>query len=1196
MPEAQILVVEDEGIVAEDISRQLKSLGYTVPAVASSGEEAIRKVFENKPDLVLMDILLKGEMDGIQATERINSAFSIPIVYLTAHPDDGLLQRAKQTEPFGYILKPFAERELYSTIETALYKHKADEIRKVLARQQAAVTAIAQRALQGADLTELMKRAVTLIAETLGVEYSSVWELLPGGKTLLLRVLSDGDEMLTGRATVSNEPDTEAGYTLLSDAPVIIEDFREERRFSVPSLIYAAGPISGLDVVIQGYERPFGVLGVHATSRRVFGKEDANFLQAVANVLGIAIERRRAETALWEVHHELERRVEQRTGELVAANASLKEEIQERKRAEEALGASEGRYRALFENAKDPIYVHDLSGIYLSVNPAAEKLSGYARDEILGKHFSDFIAPEYIEQLNASLRKKRQGELTHTTYEVELIAKNGRRVPVEVNTSLIYENGHVVGVQGMARDLTERKLTEQELRRRDRQLQEAQRLAHLGSWEWDIVADQVDWSDELYRIYGLKPKEIEGSFESYLERVHPEDRKRVRRHIGAALRDRQPFLLDERIVRPDGTISILSSQGDVIVDDEGSPIRMVGVCHDVTKSRQAEEGLRKANETLQTIFDAAPVAILGLDAARQITSWNSGAQKMFGWTAEETIGRVCPTIPKEDFANFEEMINLVLRDGPQTGMVYHQQKKSGERISCSISSSALRDAAGNAIGLMVIVEDITERKLAVEKLSESEERYRQMFEKNRVIKLLIDPESLGIVDANPAACDFYGFPLPEFKSKKFTDINTLPEEQLATEVANAMSESRNYFVFRHRLASGEIRDVEVHSCPVDLQGRKILYSIIYDITERRRAEQALKQSERDYRELFEHAHDAILIFTPEDEIVLDVNQHACEIYGFSRSEFIGMSLETISKDPHRGRLRVKETLGKGNYLNFETVQYKKDGTEMFLEINAAVVDYKCQRAILSVNRDISERKRVEEERAQLLRRLVTAQEAEQRRLSRELHDQMGQSVAALLLGLKSLDDSSQFQSPARDRLHQLQGLTNLLARDVHQLASSLRPPALDDLGLHTALSNYVEEWSERSKIPADFHSNGLIKERLPAAVETTVYRIVQESLTNVLKHAHASNVSIIVEHRGNRVLAIVEDDGRGFDAEAMMNRPMSERHLGLLGMKERVALVDGRLNIESTLGVGTTVLVHIPLSPRLAEENPLEETTHSIGR
>ena len=127
MSNAQILVVEDEYIVAKDIQNSLEKLGYTVPAIAASGEEAINKIREIQPSLVLMDIVLKGTMDGVETANQIRTKFDIPIIYLTAYSDEKTLQRAKITEPFGYLLKPFEERELYSTIEMALYKQEMEK-------------------------------------------------------------------------------------------------------------------------------------------------------------------------------------------------------------------------------------------------------------------------------------------------------------------------------------------------------------------------------------------------------------------------------------------------------------------------------------------------------------------------------------------------------------------------------------------------------------------------------------------------------------------------------------------------------------------------------------------------------------------------------------------------------------------------------------------------------------------------------------------------------------------------------------------------------------------------------------------------------------------------------------------------------------------------------------------------------------
>lgn len=219
----------------------------------------------------------------------------------------------------------------------------------------------------------------------------------------------------------------------------------------------------------------------------------------------------------------------------------------------------------------------------------------------------------------------------------------------------------------------------------------------------------------------------------------------------------------------------------------------------------------------------------------------------------------------------------------------------------------------------------------------------------------------------------------------------------------------------------------------------------------------------------------------------------------------------------------------------------------------------------------------EAEQVELLRRLVRAQEDEQRRISRELHDQMGQSLAALVLGLKSLKETVQSE-PAAEAIQHLQDITNRLVEEMHSLVRELRPPALDDLGLHTALSNYIDEWSQRSSVTIDFRSDGLLHNRLGSQLESAVYRIVQEALNNVIKHAKARNVSVILEKSEAKLTIIVEDDGVGFDVEALLKTPAKNRRFGLLGMQERVALVGGSVNIESTPGVGTTVLVNIDIS------------------
>jgi signal transduction histidine kinase len=232
-------------------------------------------------------------------------------------------------------------------------------------------------------------------------------------------------------------------------------------------------------------------------------------------------------------------------------------------------------------------------------------------------------------------------------------------------------------------------------------------------------------------------------------------------------------------------------------------------------------------------------------------------------------------------------------------------------------------------------------------------------------------------------------------------------------------------------------------------------------------------------------------------------------------------------------------------------------------------------AVLQV--EIAERKRTEAARQELLRRLVTAQEEERRRIARELHDQLGQHLTALMLGLQSLKDSGEVPSRDQGRVGRLQALTDQLMQDVHRLAKELRPAALDNLGLPTAVRRHAEAWSQYSGVSVDFHSHNFGAAALPPHVETTIYRVVQEALTNVLRHAHAGRVSVLLERRHDSVMAIVEDDGGGFDIEAAMAAPDGDGRLGLLGMQERVGLVGGTLDIESTGPAGTTLFVRIPL-------------------
>lgn len=224
--------------------------------------------------------------------------------------------------------------------------------------------------------------------------------------------------------------------------------------------------------------------------------------------------------------------------------------------------------------------------------------------------------------------------------------------------------------------------------------------------------------------------------------------------------------------------------------------------------------------------------------------------------------------------------------------------------------------------------------------------------------------------------------------------------------------------------------------------------------------------------------------------------------------------------------------------------------------------------------EVKERTAAERRVRELLRRIVNIQEEERRSIARELHDHLGQQLTALRLNLDHIKQEAWGRETLRAKLERFENILRRLDSDVDVMAWRLRPAALDQLGLSATLEQFVREWSENSGVEAEFHAVGLNRSRLPPEVETNLYRITQEALNNIQKHAQACKVSVLLERRGEQVILIVEDDGKGFDPDEKMG---GGGGMGLINMRERAALINGQLEIESAPGAGATLFARVPL-------------------
>lgn len=365
-----------------------------------------------------------------------------------------------------------------------------------------------------------------------------------------------------------------------------------------------------------------------------------------------------------------------------------------------------------------------------------------------------------------------------------------------------------------------------------------------------------------------------------------------------------------------------------------------------------------------------------------------------------------------------------------------------------------------------------------------------------------------------------------------------------------------------------------------------------DITERHKAEEALRASELKHRELF-NLTNAITNLVP-DLLWMSEPNGETNWYNNRWLDYTGQTLAQASgwgwldvihpEDRERSAAAYAHAVERAKPLQQEYRVRSKSGEYHWFLVNAeplldeqgkvvrfygAATDIHEQRvAREELEQRVRERtKQLEElsaQRQQLLERLVSAEEHERQRLARELHDEMGQHITALKVALETL--------PSSDVVGRMQSIVASLDNTIDRLTIELRPPVLDDMGLQGALSSLAEQFTAASGITADVHAT-IGDGRLPEAVETTLYRVVQEALTNVWKHAAAKNVSIIVKRADSQVQLIIEDDGKGFDADV----PRAASTFGLLGMRERVTLIGGTMSIESGSGNGTALYVRVPL-------------------
>lgn len=901
-------------------------------------------------------------------------------------------------------------------------------------------------------------------------------------------------------------------------------------------------------------------------------------------------------------------------------------DITDRKKAEESLG----RQAALLDLAHDAILVRADDDTVSFWSQGAQATYGFTPAEALGQVTHQLLSTRFpgpLAEIKRDVVEKGrwEGELVH-------IRKDGREITVDSRWAVQRDSsGRAMGFMEVNRDITDRKQMEQGLRESRDRLALAQQIARAASFDLDLKAHSVVWSEELQQLYGIGPGEPNVDMKTWADWVLPEDRGRLLADFAAALETGE-VITQFRICRRDnGEIKWIDGRGRVLRDHNGEPARMIGFSIDITEQKVKEEELRqsiarervRATE-LEAFMNVVPGAIfIAHDPECRYIYGNRATHKLLRREPGDNLSLSAPEGEKP--ANFRIMRNgieippheLPVQKAALTGQPVESSELNlifddGISVTWFGGAAPLLDERGRPRGSIGVFVDITERKRAEQALQDSEERLRlaqeaagiSHFDWNLVTGEANWSDSLKrLVGSAPTST------LESWDKLSLVHPDDRHAFQRQLESAISGQSSKVSISYRSTTQAGEpcwrLCEARVQN---DEKGRPVrMLGVIADITAHKQAER-MHQIEQERKHLeagIGTLADGVLLADATGQL-LSMNLAATRLFGFDSDASAPPNLRGFTElfeitELDGNPVPVDEwpvaRVLRGEVANPVELRCRnrKTGRNWIASYGCAPVLDEAGAIIMvvvGVHDTTADRAASEEMRRanaalhDLSGQLLRLQDDERRRIARELHDGTVQVLSAALMNLTVLSESAEVHKlEVENRLvSKTLDLAQQCVKELRTMSYLLHPPTLDELGLAAALRSWIDGFSERTGIPIDIAMPDDLG-RLDPDVETALFRITQEALGNVHRHAESTTAGVRLGISKNTIVLEIVDDGKGFDWGASgKSVPDRKFGVGLLGMRERAIQLGGSLDVDSRPG-STVIRVTLPINITSARFN-----------